>query len=121
MTPGTRSGSHEEDSPPVSSPASSPPPMPESDTEAKEYADYDPKAEAMRREEERLAKETQRKQKKGTGMKKTGQDPGADAKNYEKLEWFMSQSKVCLPMGGTECKMMLLIQCRASRLPSWIN
>ncbi|KAL8882380.1 MAG: hypothetical protein Q9192_007593, partial [Flavoplaca navasiana] len=90
---GTLSGSHDDDSPPVSSPASSPPPMPEFDTEAKEDADYDPKVEAMRREEERLATETQRKQKKSTGIKKTGQDAGTDEKNYEKLEWFMSQSK----------------------------
>ncbi|KAL8766188.1 MAG: hypothetical protein Q9209_006953 [Squamulea sp. 1 TL-2023] len=93
MTPGTRSGSHDDDSPPLSSPASSPPPMPDSDNETKEDADYDPKVEAMRKEEERLAKETQRKQKKGTGTKKAGHDPGVDAKNYEKLEWFMSQSK----------------------------
>ncbi|KAL8991616.1 MAG: hypothetical protein Q9169_007817 [Polycauliona sp. 2 TL-2023] len=94
MTPGTRSGSQEDQSPPLSSPASSPPPMPDSDTEVKEDADYDPRAEAMRKEEERLAKETQRRQKKSTGMNKTAApDPGADAKNYEKLEWFMSQSK----------------------------
>ena len=98
MTPGTRSGSHDDDSPPLSSPASSPPPMPESDNERIEDADYDPKAEAMHREEERLAKDTQKKQKKGALSKKAGQDPGADAKNYEKLEWFMSQSKVRLPI-----------------------
>ncbi len=98
MTPGTRSGSHVDDSPPLSSPASSPPPMPESDNEQMEDADYDPKAEAMHREEERLAKDTQKKQKKGALSKKAGQDPGGDAKNYEKLEWFMSQSKVRLPI-----------------------
>ncbi|KAL8664150.1 MAG: hypothetical protein Q9168_007963 [Polycauliona sp. 1 TL-2023] len=90
MTPGTRSGSHDDQSPPLSSPASSPPPIPESD---KEDVDYDPKAEAMRREEERLAKETQRKQRKSPITNKIAQDAGADAKNYEKLEWFMSQSK----------------------------
>ncbi|KAL8676999.1 MAG: hypothetical protein Q9186_006534 [Xanthomendoza sp. 1 TL-2023] len=94
MTPGTRSGSHDDDSPPLSSPASSPPSMPESDNEAEKDADFDPKAEAIHREEEKLAKQNQRWQKKGFGnAKKAGRDTAADAQNYQKLEWFMSQSK----------------------------
>ncbi|KAL8715669.1 MAG: hypothetical protein Q9225_006336 [Loekoesia sp. 1 TL-2023] len=92
MTPGTRSGSRDDDSPPLSSPASSPPSIPHSEDEEKEDADYDPKAEvAMRKEEEKLAKESQRKQKKGS--MKARWDAATDQKNFDRLDWFMSQSK----------------------------
>lgn len=88
MTPGTRSGS----SPPLSSPASSPPSLPHTDDE-KGDADYDPKAEAaMRKEEEKLANESQRRQKKGS--MKARWDAATDQKNFDRLDWFMSQSKV---------------------------
>ncbi|KAI4181171.1 MAG: hypothetical protein L6R41_006777 [Letrouitia leprolyta] len=87
MTPGTRSGS----SPPLSSPASSPPSLPHTDDE-KGDADYDPKAEAaMRKEEEKLANESQRRQKKGS--MKARWDAATDQKNFDRLDWFMSQSK----------------------------
>ncbi|KAL8939073.1 MAG: hypothetical protein Q9216_003551 [Gyalolechia sp. 2 TL-2023] len=98
MTPGTRSGSRDGDSPPLSSPASSPPSLPHSDDdEEKGDRNYDPNAEAaMRREEERLAKESQKKQKRGS-MKAGGWDAAAsnNQKNFDRLDWFMSQSKVC--------------------------
>ncbi|KAL8807185.1 MAG: hypothetical protein Q9182_000867 [Xanthomendoza sp. 2 TL-2023] len=71
--------------------------MPESDNDA----DFDPKAEAMHREEEKLARENQKRQKKGLAFsKKAGRDTAGDAQNYEKLEWFMSQSKVSLHPGS---------------------
>lgn len=93
VTPRTRSESQDGDSPPLSSPASSPPSIPQSEDEKKEDADYDPKAEAaMRKEEERLVKESQRKQDRSS--KKPNWNAEDQKKNYDKLDWFMSQSKV---------------------------
>ncbi|KAL8951956.1 MAG: hypothetical protein Q9222_002108, partial [Ikaeria aurantiellina] len=94
MTPGARSESHNDNSPPLSSPPSSPPSIPQSEDEQNEDADYDPKAEAMRREEEKLAKENQRRNNRSTGNgKAAGRDAASDEKNFDKLNWFMSQSK----------------------------
>ncbi|KAL8834894.1 MAG: hypothetical protein Q9170_003536 [Blastenia crenularia] len=85
---------YQTNSPPLSSPASSPPSIPHSEDDEKCDGDYDPKAEAaMQKEEERLAQESQRKQKKGS--MKARWDAATDQKNFDKLDWFMSQSKVC--------------------------
>lgn len=66
--------------------------MPPSEDEEKD-ADYDPKAEAaMRKEEEKLAKESQRRQTKNT--KKPAWDAATEQQNYEKLDVFMSKSLV---------------------------
>ncbi|KAI4095743.1 MAG: hypothetical protein LQ344_001460 [Seirophora lacunosa] len=90
VTPRTRSESQDDDSPPLSSPPSSPPSMPPSEDEEKD-ADYDPKAEAaMRKEEDKLAKESQRRQTKNT--KKPAWDAATEQQNYEKLDVFMSKS-----------------------------
>ncbi|KAL8629758.1 hypothetical protein Q9189_004552 [Teloschistes chrysophthalmus] len=92
-SPQTRSGSHDGDSPPESSPASSPPPMSENEQDEREDADYDPKAEAMRREEERLGKESQRRRNQIINGSKSAQDAAANDESFKKLEWFMKQSK----------------------------
>lgn len=74
--------------------------MPHSEGEEKGDADYDPKAEAaMHKEEERLAKESQRKQKKGS--MKARWDAATDQKNFDRLDWFMSQSKVSALLMGS--------------------
>ncbi|KAL8712520.1 MAG: hypothetical protein Q9220_003368 [cf. Caloplaca sp. 1 TL-2023] len=94
MTPGARSESQHDDSPPLSSPPSSPPSMPQSEDERENDADFDPKTEAMRKEEEKLAKENQRRNNRKSGNSKTaGRDAASDEKNFDKLNWFMSQSK----------------------------
>ncbi|KAL9599958.1 MAG: hypothetical protein Q9219_003520 [cf. Caloplaca sp. 3 TL-2023] len=111
MTPETRSGSHEDDSPPLSSPASSPPSIPHSEDEEKEDADYDPKVDAaIRKEEERLSKETQRKKKNGSS--RTGWDAATNQKNFDRLDWFMSQSKT---QGFSSTVMEQLKQALAAR------
>ncbi|KAI4283915.1 MAG: hypothetical protein L6R35_005032, partial [Caloplaca aegaea] len=90
VTPRTRSESQDDGSPPLSSPPSSPPSMPPSEDEEKD-ADYDPKAEAaMRKEEERLARDSRRRQTKN--KKKPVWDTETEKQNYEKLDVFMSQS-----------------------------
>ncbi|KAL8940784.1 MAG: hypothetical protein Q9211_002106 [Gyalolechia sp. 1 TL-2023] len=92
MTPGTRSASQDEDSPPLSSPASSPPSLPHSDEERGDIS-YDPKPEAaMRKEEEKYTKESERKQKKGS-MKARWDAAATGQRNFDRLDWFMSQSK----------------------------
>ena len=91
MTPGTRSGSLDADPAPDSSPPSSPPSMPDTERESDGDAEFDPKAEAMRKEEERLTKESQRRQKQSN---KKAHDVGSDEKNFKELDWFMSKSKV---------------------------
>ncbi|KAI4138454.1 MAG: hypothetical protein L6R39_006777, partial [Caloplaca ligustica] len=92
ITPRTRSESRDDDSPPLSSPASSPPSIPHSEDEKRGETDYEPKVEAaMQREEERLAKESQRKQDKS--LKKPNWSAEDQKQNYEKLDWFMSKSK----------------------------
>ncbi|KAL8696552.1 MAG: hypothetical protein Q9201_007604 [Fulgogasparrea decipioides] len=90
MSPETRSGSHDGDSPPDSSPPSSPPSLPETENEAGHDADYDPKVEAMRKEEEKLAEDSQRR--RGRGLAKDAISAANDS-NFAKLEWFMQQSK----------------------------
>lgn len=66
--------------------------MPPSEDEEKD-ADYDPKAEAaMRKEEERLARDSRRRQTKN--KKKPVWDTETEKQNYEKLDVFMSQSLV---------------------------
>lgn len=93
-SPQTRSGSYDGDSPPESSPASSPPPASENEQDEKEDADYDPKADAMRKEEERLGKESQRRRNQNTHGNNSVHDAAANDESFKKLEWFMKQSKV---------------------------
>ncbi|KAI4256830.1 MAG: hypothetical protein LQ352_001910 [Teloschistes flavicans] len=92
-SPQTRSGSYDGDSPPESSPASSPPPASENEQDEKEDADYDPKADAMRKEEERLGKESQRRRNQNTHGNNSVHDAAANDESFKKLEWFMKQSK----------------------------
>ncbi|KAL8923378.1 MAG: hypothetical protein Q9208_004648 [Pyrenodesmia sp. 3 TL-2023] len=81
----------DDDSPPLSSPASSPPSIPHSEDEEKGDVDYNPKAEAaMRREEERLAQETERNQKKTS--KKSTWNAAEEKEKFDKLDVFMSKS-----------------------------
>ncbi|KAI4136856.1 MAG: hypothetical protein LQ341_005407, partial [Variospora aurantia] len=90
VTPRTRSESQDDGSPPLSSPPSSPPSMPPSEDEEKD-ADYDPKAEAaMRKEEERLVRDSRRRQTKN--KKKPVWDTETEKQNYEKLDVFMTRS-----------------------------
>ncbi|KAL8687210.1 MAG: hypothetical protein Q9218_006552 [Villophora microphyllina] len=91
-SPQTRLGSHDGDSPPELSPASSPPPMSEPDQDAEEDKTYDPKLEAMHKEEQKLSKESERKRSQNLNAKDNAQDREADEQSFKKLEWFMKQS-----------------------------
>lgn len=69
--------------------------MPETEKEGGGDADYDPKVEAMRKEEEKLVKESQRKRDSGRGnLKNAAAEAAANEKSFAKLEWFMKQSEV---------------------------
>ncbi|KAL8751959.1 MAG: hypothetical protein Q9184_005891 [Pyrenodesmia sp. 2 TL-2023] len=93
ITPRTRYNSQDDDSPPLSSPASSPPSMPHSEDEDKGDVEYDAKAEAsMRKEEERLVQESQRKEKNTS--KKSTWNAAEEKEKFDKLDVFMSKSLV---------------------------
>ncbi|KAL8723883.1 MAG: hypothetical protein Q9181_007110 [Wetmoreana brouardii] len=64
--------------------------MPETENEAGDDANYDPEVEAMRKEEEELARDSQRR--RGRGLAKDAIFAANDS-NFAKLEWFMQQSK----------------------------
>lgn len=73
----------------ASSPASSPPSSPPEADDA-----YDPKAERMRAEEERLRKESQREEKaRRKGDKEKLEMNGGDASYMKDLDWFLNRSQ----------------------------
>ena len=84
MTPGSPDGVKS----PTSSPPSSPPSVNVSDTE------YDPRAERMRREEERLKDETKRERRQIREEEEQRLKEEDDGKSMTDLDWFLNRSQV---------------------------
>ena len=86
MTPGTRSGS-------VNSPSSSPPSSPPSASLSD--AAYGSQDEAMRKEEEKLEKQSQRERDfEEKQAKENLLDAREDDSHLKELDWFLSRSQV---------------------------